>query len=104
MKQLGILMVLVIALIACSGNRKKTPQPENTAPESNLVSYKFKVAGVQDTLIADSIWKMIFRTDGIDKLVISRADCTVVFTVDPELVNDDSLKIEIARRGGEVLN
>ena len=103
MKRLGILMVLVISIIACTGNKKKSPQPEDTLPESNLVSYEYKVAGIQDSLIADSVWKMIFHVDGIDKLVISRADCIVVFTVDPELVTSDFLQREIGRRGGEVL-
>lgn len=104
MKQLGIILALLIAIIACTGNKKKTPQPEDQVPQSNLVSYKYKVAGVQDSIIADSVWKMIFRVNGIDKLVISRADCTVVFTVDPELVTGDSLKREIGRRGGVILN
>ena len=104
MKQFGILLVLVLTIIACSGNKKKTSQPSDAMPKNNLVSYKYKVAGVQDSIIADSVWKMIFRVDGIDKLVISRADCTVVFTVDPELVTSDSLKREIDRRGGKVLN
>lgn len=104
MRQLGIILVTAIAILACSGNKKKTPQPENVTPESNLVSFKYKVAGIQDSIIADSVWKMIFRVEGIDKLVISRADCTVVFTVDPELVTSDSLKREIGRRGGDVLN
>lgn len=103
MKQFGILLLLAIALLACSGNKKKTSQPAETAPESGFVNYKFKVAGVQDSVIADSVWKMIFMINGIDKLVISRADCTVVFTVDPELVSSDSLRNEIGRRGGEIL-
>jgi hypothetical protein len=102
MKHLGILLVLIIAIIACSGNKKKNPQPTHTGTESSLVSYKYKVAEVQDSIIADSIWKMIFRIEGIDKLVISRADCTVVFTIDPELVSSDSLKREMSRRGGQV--
>ena len=103
MKRIGILLVLVIAIMACSGNKKKTTQPTDAAPESGFVSYKYKVAGVQDSVIADSVWKMIFMINGIDKLVISRADCTVVFTVDPELVSSDSLRNEIGKRGGEVL-
>jgi hypothetical protein len=104
MKQLGIILIVVITLIACSGNKKKTPQPDKAVTGSELVSYRYKVVGLQDSITADSVWKMIFRVDGIDKLVISRADCTVVFTVEPELVTSDSLKREIGRRGGEVLN
>lgn len=103
MKQLGIILIVVITLIACSGNKKKTSQPDEAVTGSELVSYRYKVVGLQDSITADSVWKMIFRVDGIDKLVISRADCTVVFTVDPELVTNDSLKREIGRRGGEVL-
>ena len=103
MKRIGILLVMAIVMLACSGNKQKTKQPVNTAPESGFVSYKYKVDGVQDSVIADSVWKMIFIINGIDKLVISRADCTVVFTVDPELVSSDSLKNEIGRRGGEIL-
>jgi hypothetical protein len=104
MKQLGIILLLLIAIMACSGNKKKTPQPGDNMPESELVSFKYKVIGLQDSILADSVWKMIFHVEGIDKLVISRADCTVVFTVDPELVTSDSLTREMGRRGGEVLN
>ncbi len=103
MKQIGILLVLAIVISACSGNKQKKTQPADMAPESGFVSYKYKVDGVQDSVIADSVWKMIFIINGIDKLVISRADCTVVFSVDPELVSSDSLKNEIGRRGGEIL-
>lgn len=104
MKQLGIILIVLIAIFACSGNKKKSAPAESAVRETGFVSFKYKVDGLQDSIIADSVWKMIFKIEGIDKLVISRADCTVVFTVDPELVSSDSLKNEIGRRGGEVLN
>jgi hypothetical protein len=103
MKQLGLLWVLMLLVMACSGNKKKTPQPEDLVPESHLVNYMYKVNGLQDTALADTVWKMIFKIDGIDKLVISRADCTAVFTVNPELISKDSLEREIIRRGGKVM-
>jgi hypothetical protein len=104
MKRFGIILVFLIAIIACSGNKKKAQPPAEVITESGLANFMYKVDGIQDSIIADSIWKMIFHVQGIDKLVISRADCTVVFTVNPELVQGDSLRREIGRRGGEVLN
>ena len=106
MKKFWILLILTVMIAACSGSKKdKSPAKDEVTSEQNadLVTYKYKIDGLQDTIIADSIWRIIFQVEGIDKLVISRDDSMAVFTVDPELVNNELLRNEITRRGGVLL-
>jgi hypothetical protein len=105
MKQLAIILLFI--LFACGGN--KTEATKHRKPiamqEDGKETFLFKVDGLQDSIIADSIWKMIFKyqTD-IDKLVISKPDSSVVITIDPKNMTGDMLATEIEKRGGKVLN
>jgi hypothetical protein len=103
MKKLGILF-FTIALMLVSSCRQKSTQSESTFEEKEgLVTYQYKVAGLADTVVSDSIWKIIFQVEGIDKMIISKDDSSVVFTVESELVNNELLMEEIEKRGGELL-
>ncbi len=105
MKKIYVLLVLVLMLASCSGNRKdKTVKEPATEQDRGMITYKFKVVGLQDSAISDSIWRIIFQVDGIDKLILSRDDSVAVFTVDPELVSNELLRDEIARRGGVLMD
>jgi hypothetical protein len=100
-----LIPLLFLAVIACGGNKPKaevTP-PQMTVEDDGLVTYLYKVDGLQDTVISDSIWKMIFTIDGIEKLVISKDDSAVVFTVNPDKVQQTTLQEEITKRGGDLL-
>lgn len=106
MKKFWILIGFIILLGACSGN-KKDKSNEETVPatqNSGLITYKFKVEGLQDSIVSDSIWRIIFQVEGVDKLVLSRDDSVAVFTVDPKLVSNQLIRDEISKRGGVVLN
>lgn len=100
-------VVLVIAgiLISCTGGNNKSGDASSApaSEESQLVSFKFKVDGLQDAAIADSIFRLHFKIEGIDKMIISEKDCTVVFTVDPELLNYEGLYKAVEEQGGVVL-
>ena len=106
MKNIWLIIGLAFIIAACTGKKKEKPAEEAVTIEldAGLVTYKYKVAGLQDTIISDSIWRIIFQVDGIDKLVLSRDDSIVVFTVDPELVSNELLRNEITLRGGILLN
>ncbi len=107
MKKFWIFISLVLLVVACSGNRKDKSSGEEAIPveqDNEMVTYKFKVGGLQDSVISDSIWRIIFQVEGIDKLVLSRDDSVAVFTVDPELVSNQLIRDEITRRGGVLLN
>jgi hypothetical protein len=97
---------LLFLIIACSGNKtnKKSVNLQMDMQNANLVTYKFKVDGLQDTLISDSIWKMIFKFPGIDNLVISKTDSSVIFKIEPKLISAEALKAEITKRGGKIIN
>lgn len=104
MKKLGIIFV-TLALILASSCRKKTTQSEPVYQQKEgLVTYQYKVAGLADTIISDSIWKIIFQVEGIDKMIMSQDDSSVVFTVEAELVSNDLLMEEIEKRGGKLVN
>jgi hypothetical protein len=99
-------IILLFFVIACSGNKsdKGTSKVTMDLQKTNLVNYRFKIDGLQDSIISDSIWKMIFKVQGIDKLVISKSDSTVTFTIDPKLVSNEAIKAEITKRGGKIIN
>jgi hypothetical protein len=101
-----LIFFLLFFVIACSGNKtnKDSAKMQMNMSKIKMVSYKFKVDGVQDSVISDSIWKMIFKLQGIDNLVISKADSTVIFRIDPNQVSVEALKAEIASRGGKIIN
>lgn len=101
----SIILLLFLGL-ACHGNKsdKGSAQALMTVQNAKLVNYVFKIDGLQDSVISDSIWRMIFKVPGIDKLVISKADSTVIFSIDPKLVSNEALKAEITRRGGKIIN
>ena len=106
MKKIWIIIGLVLVLGACSGNRKDKSKEETSSANQNtgLITYKFKVEGLQDSIVSDSIWRIIFQVEGIDKLVLSRDDSVAVFTVDPKLVSNQLIRDEISKRGGVVLD
>ena len=101
MKKLWILLALSLA-VACgiSGSKKVIEMKTG----KNLVNYKFKVDGLQDSTLSDTIWKMIFQVKGIDKLIISKTDSSVLFSVNDSLLNQQKLMTEIEKRGGKILN
>ncbi len=106
MKKIGFIVLIAIWAIACTGKKQEKQNETITLPDQKegMVTYKYKVDGLQDSAISDSIWRIIFQVEGVDKLILSKSDSSAIFTVDPKLVNNDMLKDEIARRGGVVLN
>jgi hypothetical protein len=99
-------IILMFFLAACSGN--KTEKVEIRKPISvqkdGLQTFLFKVDGLQDSIVSDSIWKMILQLQGVEKLIILKKDSTVAFTVNPKNQNGEALAVEIEKRGGKVLN
>jgi hypothetical protein len=104
MKKLGILL-LTLGIMLASSCKQKTSQKETVIQEKEgLITYKYKVVGLEDSVISDSIWRIIFQVEGIEKMVLSQDDSTALFTVDPALVSNDNLMEEIEKRGGLLLN
>ena len=97
--------MLALGIMLASSCKQKTNQKETVIQEKEgLITYKYKVVGLEDSVISDSIWRIIFQVEGIEKMVLSQDDSTAVFTVDPALVSNDYLMEEIEKRGGLLLN
>ena len=106
MKKSLFVLAVVLFVVACTGSKKDQKASEDMSLESTteFVTYKFKVDGLQDSIVSDSIWRIIFQVEGIDKLVLSRDDSLAIFTIDPKLVDKTVLEKEIASRGGVLLD
>ena len=107
MKKLLFIFGVTLFIVACTGIKKDKSTDEEAGMETantELVTYQYKIDGLQDSIVSDSIWRIIFQMDGVDKLIISRDDSTAIFTVDPELVTNEILEKEIESRGGKLLN
>ena len=102
MKKLIFVFVVVGLIAACTGmNKEETPADESAVENTQeLITFKYEIDGLQDSIISDSIWRIIFQVEGIDKLVLSREEQVAVFTVDTSLLSDSQLREEITRRGG----
>lgn len=103
MKKLG-LIIIAFGLLLVSSCKQKTSQSETIFQEKEgLVSYKYKIIGLEDSIISDSIWRIIFQVEGIEKMILSQDDSTAVFTVEPDLVSNELLMEEIEKRGGRLV-
>jgi hypothetical protein len=102
----NVFIILMFFLIACGGNKSKPLKEYKplAIQKDGKETYFFKVDGLQDSIVSDSIWKMIFQQEGIDKLILSKTDSSAVFTVDPKLIKGEVIAKEIEKRGGKVLN
>jgi hypothetical protein len=101
-----IFFILMIFLIACGTNKSKLIKERKpiTIQKDGKETYYFKVDGLKDSIVSDSIWKIIFQLEGIDKLILSKKDSSAFFTIDPKLIKVDVIAKEIEKRGGKVLN
>ena len=106
MKKIWFLLVFALLFAACVIKTKEQKAAETTdgVISNGMITYRLKIDGLQDSVIADSIWRIIFQVGGIDKLVISREDSMAVFTVNPDSVSNELLRREVIKRGGRILN
>jgi hypothetical protein len=104
MRKTFFILFIAIWAIACTGKKAKNMDESAADQAKEMVTYRYKIDGLQDSIVSDSIWRIIFQVDGVDKLILSKIDSSAVFTVDPKLVDNQLLVSEITRRGGVVLN
>jgi hypothetical protein len=98
-------LVFFLFLILTTSCGKNTQTIEDTQPISTkqLRLYRFKVIGLADSIIADSVWKMVFTVNGIEQLVVRKVDSTVLVNADSLLVTKELLMDEIEKRGAVIL-
>jgi hypothetical protein len=104
MKKVLIFLIFILLLLSCGKTASKNNLKPINIQKDGKETYFFKVSGLQDSIVSDSIWKMIFQQQGIDKLVLSKTDSSAVFTIDPKLITGKVIVQEIEKRGGKVLN
>lgn len=107
MKKFLSVFVVTLLIVSCTGTLKDKKVEEDTtstSPSLELVTHKFKIDGLQDSTISDTIWRMIFHVGGIYENIISVEDSMVIFKVDPDSVDMQTLRDEIIKRGGVVLD
>lgn len=102
MKVIIYLIVATAILISCK-NKGTEKEPEITVPNaSELVTYTFKVDGLQDTVVSKDISLMMIKIQSIDQIFISLNDSTVAVSVSPD-VEAKTIEEEIINRGGKII-
>ena len=102
MKKYIFYLVAVLALSSC-GNASQNEKPQNTDDKENYSNYSYKVIGLNDSIVSDSIWKMIFTIEGIDQMLLNKDDSTIEIKANRELVNPEELAEEITKRGATII-
>lgn len=93
-------ITLILFAISCKPAVKESTTEENSIP---LSEYYFKVLRLNDSIVADSIWKMIFSVEGIEQMSILLNDSIVYIKADTTIVKVEMLEREIVNRGGIIL-
>ena len=102
MKKPTLLLFLVLFILACN-HKSVNRNDEPAATKPDLTEYKYKVSGVTDPEISDSIWKMMFKVPGIEEMYIDKKDTTLSVKVDAGKISSEQIVKEVELRGGRVL-
>ncbi|MCG8698937.1 MAG: hypothetical protein MI922_12860 [Bacteroidales bacterium] len=93
------IFVSVLVLVGCkSNNSTKTEDAQEEI--INFKTYHYKVQNLSDTVIADSIWRMIFKmNEGIDQISIQ--DTMVIVKVNTDVYEEKEIRDEMIKRGAQ---
>lgn len=106
MKSFIVALLLSFVIVACGSNKQaeeKDEAAEHSAEVSAVQTYKFKVLGLEDQSVSDSVWKMIMQVEGVEQLLLSRDDSSVTLQVQNKDLDARILADEIESRGAKVL-
>ena len=92
----NILFLLLFVVIACKFDRKKE------IVESGYFTCSLKVTGLNDSIIADSIWKISFLP-GIETVYINKNDSVISVKADRAIMKRAELIEEIKNRGAGII-
>lgn len=99
-----IILALSLSLfITACGTGKPKAVDNIIEKETVFQMHSYKVAGLSDTVVVDSVWKLMFSFNGIEELVMDKKDSVVSFKVDSALVNLQALEQEVEQRGAKIL-
>ena len=101
-KIISITTIITVCLLACNNKTEKMEQTTETEKETNVLYYK--VSNLSDSLVADSIWKMIFTFESIDQLILQKEDSLVIIKGSISEKPIEDFRTEILTRGGVVVD
>lgn len=98
MKKILLLLFVISIQLACknSANEEGTVSPN----AEKFTVLKYSVQGLNDTVISDSIWKMIFKVEGIEELYIDKEKSEIKIKILTEYADARKISKEIKSRGG----
>ncbi len=102
MKKYLIISLIVFAAIACKNQKSEPIVPEGQM-DSNLVMLKYKVIGLNDSLIADSVLKMQFKLQAIEKIYFNKKDSIIIVHVNKSQIEPSEICAEIKNRGLQIV-
>ncbi len=101
-----IVFTVIAVLAACKGGEKKETDKAGTGKitieTEGLKTHYVKINNINDEVVTDSIWKMMFKYHGINELLISKTDSVITFKVHKDSMTRQDIINEVTRRGGEV--
>jgi ribosomal protein S8E len=103
MMKYAVILTLSFALFACKSNTNNKISDDNTQSADKYAIYKYKIVGLNDTIISDSIWKMIFKVEGVEELSLNKVDSSLIIKVETAKVSRELVSSEIIARGGEII-
>lgn len=96
----AILLIFSALIFSCTSNVNK---PETEVFDSPFSIHMFKLDGLNDSVIQDSVWKMIFTIDGIEELNIDRKDSLLTIKTVDSIVKIETIEKEILLRGATII-
>jgi hypothetical protein len=100
MKKLLVLFIIIAIYSSCKSHSNNNFK---VSVMGNYTIYEYKVIGLENSEISDSIWKMIFKVEGIDELIINKDDSIVKVKVLTKNADGNKILDEIEHRGGEII-
>ena len=100
MKKIGLILLFATLAAGCGKSSKDSDASANS--DAKTAVYNYKVIGLNDSILADSVWRIIFKLEGIDEMYINKEDSTVSVKINPEKVSSKQIADEINARGAKV--
>ncbi len=96
MKKVIFSILLCLVVFSCK------QEPDKSETDGNHFESVFKVAGIGDSLKANSV-SMIVRLEGIESVYLNKADSIVSVKPDQAVINRAAIKKEIEKCGVEII-
>jgi len=96
MRVIVIGVISILFLFSCKSGSDNSSEQKNV---SGIETYVFEVESLQDSLLVDTLSKMIFTTPGIEQMLIRKIEKQIIIQAHVDEVSEDELKQELVDRG-----